>query len=358
MIFWIVLILLCLLAIGFAAWPLWRSAHRLSPLVATIIVFTVALSAGMYDAVGRPGVPSGRSVMDNGNLPPMDDVIASLEARLAENPNDMGGWNMLGRTYMTMRDYGAAAETYETIMELEGAQNAQTMVDLAIAIINRDESPIEGRTASLIENALALDPSNQAALFYAGVASANRGDLDTAADRWETLLGLNPPAEVRSILEENIAVWRGEAPPPAHGAAAGAPPESVVAEPESGTTEADPEAADGAVVSARIALSEEAMASITQNASVFIIARDPAAPMPPIAVARRMLTDLPAVVSLSDAQSMVAGRNLSAFAEIELLARVSLSGGPAAQSGDWFGSMLVRPAENNSVMLTIDRQVP
>ncbi len=346
MIFWIVLVLLCLLAIGFAVWPLWRRAHRLSPLVAAIIVFTVALSVGMYDAVGRPGVPSGRSVSENGNLPPMDDVIASLEARLAENPDDLGGWNMLGRTYTTMRNYEAAAETYEKIMELEGAQNAQTMVDLAIAIINRDQTPIEGRTASLIENALALDPSNQSALFYAGVASANRGDLETAAARWEILLGLNPPPEVRSILEQNIAIWRGEAAP-----AAAAAPEAATVAPEA-------EASDDAVVSARISLSEEAMASITQDASVFIIARDPAAPTPPIAVARRMLTELPAVVSLSDAQSMVAGRNLSAFAEIELLARVSLSGGPAAQSGDWFGSMLVRPAENRSVMLTIDRQVP
>ena len=342
MIFWIVLVLLCLLAIGFAVWPLWKGAHRLSPLVASIIVFTVALSVGLYDAVGRPGVESGPSGVNNSDLPPMDEVITSLEARLAENPDDLGGWTMLGRTYMTIGNYKAAADTYEKIMELEGAQNAQTMVDLAIAIINRDQSPIEGRTASLIENALALDPSNQAALFYSGVASANRGDTDTAADRWEILLGLNPPPEVRSVLEQNIAIWRGEMPATVPPAAAAGPSEP----------------ADDAVVSARIALSEEAMANITQNASVFIIARDPAAPSPPIAVARRMLTDLPAVVSLTDAQSMVAGRNLSAFAEIELLARVSLSGGPAAKSGDWFGSMLVRPAENNSVMLTIDRQVP
>lgn len=348
--FWVVLVLLCLLAIGFAAWPLWKSKHRLSPLVATIIVFMVAVSVGLYDTVGRPGVPSGRSGLNNGDLPPMDEVITSLEARLAENPEDIGGWSMLGRTYMTMRNYEAAAETYEKIMELEGAQNAQTMVDLAIAIINRDETPIEGRTASLIENALALDPSNQAALFYSGVAAANKGDTDLAAERWEILLGLNPPPEVRSILESNIAIWRGEAPAPEAPAAAAAP--AAVATP----TEGEP--ADDAVVSARISLSDEATANITQNASVFIIARDPAAPSPPIAVARRMLTDLPAVVSLSDAQSMVAGRNLSMFAEIELLARVSLSGGPAAQSGDWFGSMLVRPAENNSVMLTIDRQVP
>ena len=71
-----------------------------------------------------------------------------------------------------------------------------------------------------------------------------------------------------------------------------------------------------------------------------------------------MLSELPVVVGLSDSDSMVEGRNLSAFPEIEVLARVSLSGGPAAASGDWFGSMLVRPAENGSVSLVIDQQVP
>ena len=121
---------------------------------------------------------------------------------------------------------------------------------------------------------------------------------------------------------------------------------------------ADETVPDDAVVSARVALSEEAVAAINRDASVFIIARDPAAPSPPIAVTRRLLSELPAVVSLTDAQSMVEGRNLSAFAELEILARVSLSGGPAAASGDWFGSKLVRPAENRSITLTINQQVP
>ena len=342
--FWIVLVVLCLAAIGFAVWPLWRRSHRLTPLVAAIIVFTVAASAALYDNVGSPGVPSGRSGAENGELPPMDDVVASLQARLAANPEDLNGWNMLARTQMTLGDFAAAAESYEQIMALEDAQNAQTMVDLALAIMNRDGTAIEDRTASLIDSALALEPNNPSALFYAGIAAANRSDTDKAAAHWEILLGLNPPPEIRGILEQNIALWRGEAPP--------APTEMPAAEASA------PAPADDAVVSMTIALSEEAMASIGQEAAVFVIARDPAAPSPPIAVTRRMLSELPTVVSLTDAESMVAGRNLSAFAEIEVLARVSLSGGPAAQSGDWFGSMLVRPAERNAVNLTIDQQVP
>jgi len=343
--FWIILVVLCLLAIVFAILPLWRSAHRLSPMVATVIVLIVAVSAVLYDAVGSPGVPSGRGGADNGDLPNMQEAIASLEARLAANPDDVAGWQMLARSQASMRNYAASADTYEKIMELEGAQNAQTMVDLALSIMNRDGTPIEGRTASLIDSALALEPNNPAALFYSGVAAANRGDTDTAAGRWEILLGLNPPPEIRGILEQNIALWRGEELPDAP-AAATAPTDPV--------SDVDSDA----VVSVRVSLSEEGIAAISRDANVFIIARDPAAPSPPIAVTRRLLSELPAMVSLTDAQSMVAGRNLSAFAEIELLARVSLSGGPAAKSGDWFGSLIVRPAEENSVSITIDQQVP
>ena len=124
--------------------------------------------------------------------------------------------------------------------------------------------------------------------------------------------------------------------------------------PVSAATSDDPDA----VVTARVSLSDNALSAITTDANVFIIARDPAQPSPPIAVDRLRLSELPAVVSLGDAQSMVAGRSLSGFEEFELLARVSLSGSPAATSGDWFGALIVRPADERSVFLAIDQQVP
>ena len=342
--FWITLVVLCLAAILFAIWPLWRNSRRLTPAVSTIIVLIAGFSAGLYNYIGNPDVTSGRADAES-SLPGMQEAVSALEARLQSNPDDIGGWKMLGRTQMTLRDFVGAADSYEKAMDLEEAKVAQTLVDLAIAIMNRDQVPAQGRVASLLDSALAIEPNNPAALFYSGLAAAERGDTDTAARRWEILLGLNPPENIRGMLVQRIAEWRGESPPAAIPGAAAAPA-------------TDDSAPDDAVVSARIALSAEAVAAISTDANVFIIARDPAAPSPPIAVTRRLLSELPTVVSLSDAQSMVEGRNLSAFAELEILARVSLSGGPAAASGDWFGSRLVRPAENKSISLTIDQQVP
>jgi cytochrome c-type biogenesis protein CcmH len=104
-------------------------------------------------------------------------------------------------------------------------------------------------------------------------------------------------------------------------------------------------------------LSAEAAAALPANATVFVIARDPAAPMPPIAAIRRQLADLPMLVEMGDRESMVAGRNLSGFAEFELLARVSLSGQPMAAPGDWYGTVIVNPGADNDVELSIQTEV-
>ena len=105
-------------------------------------------------------------------------------------------------------------------------------------------------------------------------------------------------------------------------------------------------------------VSTSARAAITVDANVFIIARDVNVPVPPIAVTRRRVSELPMAVELGDRESMVAGRDLSAFAEFELLARVSMSGQPSEQPGDWYGSVIVKPGENNIIELSIDQEVP
>ena len=346
---WIAFAVLCLAALPFAVWPLYRSARRLTPTVAAVIVFTVVLTASLYNSVGSPGVPSGRS---GDSLQDMETVMEALEERLAENPEDLKGWQMFARSNMSLQRFDVAVTASERVMELEDGRNAQTLVDLAVALLSRDDAPIEGRPAALIDGALAIDPNNPAALFYSGVGAANRGDTDLAAQRWEILLGLNPPPEIRAVLEQRVAEWRGEP-------VASAPRDMPVNHPPIAAQEAAPPAADpDAVVTARVALSDGARAAIGVDANVFVIARDPAQPSPPIAVSRLRVSELPTVVSLGDSQSMVQGRARSGFEEFELLARVSLSGSPAATSGDWFGSLIVRPADGDSVSLSIDQQVP
>lgn len=325
---WVMLGLMSFVAIAFAIWPLCKDLPRQTWLTTLCIVFIAASAAGIYYGVGSPNIESGAS-----RAPDIQQMVASLAERLQKQPDDVNGWKMLGRSYMTLGNYGAAAEAYDRAVQLESARNAETLVELGVALIEGDGRVVSSHAVSVFENALALEPNNPEALFWGGIGAFNSGNASLAAERWETLLTTNPTPEVRDILQQRIALWRGESVP--------------VAAP----------ASPAGVVVANVSLSDVAKAALPKDAVIFIIARDPAQPSPPIAVVRRSLSELPLTVELGDDESMIPGRNLSAFEEFEMIARVSVSGTPTAQSGDWFASSIVRPAEYREIQLTISQQV-
>ena len=323
MILWSVIGLMSLAALGFLIWPLFRGEKRLTLLLAGVIVFAVAMSAGLYNYLGSPEVPSGA-----GSMPDVNQMVTSLAARLEKNPDDINGWKMLGRSYETLQDFDKSVAAYERAIELEQGRNPQTLVALAVVLMGQSSGELSERSSSLFENALALEPNNANALFYAGAAAANRGNTELAADRWEILLELDPPEEIKNLLLGKVDEWRG-----------------VRVE----QTEPLPD-----FIKVNISVSKEVTNVVASDTTVFVIARDPAQPSPPIAVARRQLAEFPSQVVLTDRDAMIPGRPLSAFANLEIIARVSLSGAPAAQTGDWFGSIIVDRSASDTIDLAID----
>jgi len=326
---WVVFILLCFLALAFLVWPLYRSSGRLTSVLAAVIVVTIGLSATLYHFIGNPGIPSGA-----GSTPPVDEMVVSLQERLEENPDDVNGWILLGRSYQSMKLYDEAIAALEKAVELEQGQNPQTLVGLGIALLEQQGGEASDRSTHLFENALALDPNNPNALFYAGGAAARRGDTALAADRWERLLAQEAPPEIRELLQRKISEWRGLPAPSAQ------------------------QEMPGGLISINLSVSDAALSDLPADATVYVIARDPAQPSPPIAVTPRRLSDLPAVVSLSDRDAMGAGRPLSGFSELEIIARVSVSGSPMAQSGDWSGTLLININDVQVFDLVIDQKTP
>lgn len=327
----LILGVLCLVAVVFAIWPLYRDSGRLTPVLAMIIVLVVGSSAALYLYIGQPGVPSGA-----GSAPDVGEMVNLLSERLAENPEDAQGWLILGQSQQALQQYDEAIAAFERALQLDKGQNAQTLLALAIALMEQQGGEMTDRSSSLFENALALESNNANALFYGGGAAARRGDVSLAADRWETLLGLSVSDEIQELLQRKINEWRGLPSPVA----------------------IDPVVVDGPIIIISISLSEEAISALPADATVFIIARALGQPSPPIAVARRQLADFPALVELSDRDAMIPNRKLSSFAEFEIVARVTVSGQPIAQSGDWSGSLIVSANSGQTIDLLIDQEVP
>ena len=312
---WLTLAVMLVAAAAVVAWPLIKHEKRLTAYSTGAVVFVLALSAAIYAAIGTP---------QGTRLASIDDMVAGLDQRLQENPNDLAGWKMLGRSYSELRQFDKAIHAFERAVELESSTNGQTLADLGEAIMMQDQRALTGRAGELFENAIAASPNNPKALFYGGLAAMERGERLLAADRWEALLALSPPDGIQEVLRQRIAELRGEQFTPQPG------PETPV-------------------VSAAIELAPDA--------TLFVFARDPARPSPPLAAVRRRVSELPAVIAIADSDAMIPGRPLSEFSELEIVARVSMSGQPIAQPGDWYGETTVRPAESGEISIVIDQEV-
>jgi cytochrome c-type biogenesis protein CcmH len=326
---WVLIAVMLAAAVLIVAVPLYRADKGLSATMVLSVLTVTVLSALMYYQIGTPDSDS-RPV---DQAPDVAEMVTSLAARLENNPDDLSGWKMLGRSYFNLRNFPGAIAAFEKAVELEDGQDGQTLTDLGEAVLYSDQNSIVGRAGDLFENALALSPNNPKALFYGGMASIQRGDKALGAQRWEALLATSPPPNVQEILRQQIAELTGEAPVAVATAAAGG-------------------------ISVSVSLGEAAVAANLSDTTVFIIARDPAQPSPPIAAVRMRLVELPTQISVSDADAMIPGRVPSGFDRLEIIARVSLAGQPIAAAGDWFGDAVINTADTDSVQIVIDQQVP
>jgi len=316
-------------------WPVYRRHHRIPLISAAMLVTVTGLSVGLYSAIGTPHADSAQPGKIN-----IEEAVANLDARLQENPDDVDGWKMLGRSYMEIGNLPKAVASLEKAVKLEASGNGETLIMLGEALFRSDTASITGRAGRLFESGLALAPSDPRGLFFGGLAAASRGAKLLAADRWEKFLAQAPPMDMQDALRRRIAEWRGEE-------ATGAPPPTARSEAESAP-----------VVSVNVRIGDTAASGIDPDASVFIIARDPEKPAPPVAVVRRRATELPAVVAIGDSNAMIPGRLPSAYAQLEIVVRVSASGKPLAQSGDWFGQGIFVPDNGQSISIVVDQQVP
>jgi cytochrome c-type biogenesis protein CcmH len=134
MLFWILAAIVLAVFTFIACLPLFRTKSGWTP-VALALVFLLPVAALMiYKNVGAPegidvsGSPAGHASnsTDPGEI---DDMVASLRAKLTESREDLEGWILLSRTLKTMQRYPEALEALETAHRI-APDDAFVMVEL------------------------------------------------------------------------------------------------------------------------------------------------------------------------------------------------------------------------------------
>lgn len=153
-----------------------------------------------------PESPSAESSQPDSQMgqPNIQANVAALAKRLEQNPNDVQGWAMLGRSYTSMEKYQEASDAYAKATALK-SDDADLWADYAFTMAMVNGQRLQGKPQELIAKSLQLDPDNAKALELAGSAAFETKNYKQAIVYWQRLLAKTPAgSELASTISQRI----------------------------------------------------------------------------------------------------------------------------------------------------------
>lgn len=328
-----------------------RSRSGYMTLLLTVLLLP-ALAIVTYAQVGRPqafdAAATPPSAADAGSGIDMNQAVAGLAAKLAQDPDDGKGWALLGRAYQSMQKSEQAIDAFKRARELL-PDDPDLMADYAQALVMAGGKDFSGEPRQLLDRALTIQPDNQRALWLRGVAENQAGEHAASVATWTHLLGLLPPdSPVAASVQAQIDEALSKAGLPAVAASAQSTPQTD-----------DSSVANAPRLTVSVSVDPSIAAQVEPSMSVFVFARAVNGPPMPLAIQRLTVSQLPTTLTLDDSNGMLPNMKLSDFPQVVIGARISRSGDPIAQGGDW--QTLSDPVETkrkDTIVLTIDQIVP
>lgn len=414
--FWIITVLLLLVAAAFILWPLWRTQQSGNEVVRDAANLEIM----------RDQLAEMQADFDNGLLTPeaFEQGKRELEARVLEevkepqaaahglrnphrqlaivlvailpllavglyyqigNPKAIGfvepmsGVGEMGtvhgqgaidklekRIADNPQDIDALVVLARSYTELERYADAARTYDKATKLVPTEailwadyadalamaHGQLAGAPTKLLDKALALEPDNMKALALAGSAAMERGDYPAAIRHWERLLKQLPPESQDAQMIHEGLRQAQEFDAHLKG---GKPPR--MADNKENLPQIMPQAGGGGQerISGTVVLSDAMKSKVEPGDTLFILARAAQGPKMPLAILRKQASDLPLKFELDDSMAMAPEMKLSAFDQVVVVARISKSGNAMPQAGDLQGvSGIVKPG-SSGIRVVIDQ---
>ncbi len=313
-----------------------------------VFVLLLALSFGLYRFWGAADEVRATELLIYASEAELTaDEYAELDQRLsasiARNPEVMEWTYLHARLLQRQGQYADAAAAYDELLQTLPEDRTEDRAALLalkaqMQFFARGQQADEELYATVTE-ALALVPDQQQALGLAGIMAFELGYYRDAIDHWRGLWKDLPQGMESMALENGIrrAAER---------------------------LEADDETVDlswlvRAGIQVTVDIAPQVRQSVQPTDLVFILARAVDGPPVPLAVQRMTVADLPVTLVLDDSMAMAPGMNLSSADTVTVTARISLTGNPVAQPGDWQTQVADVPTQDTQPLsLTIDTLVP
>jgi len=311
---------------------------RSVPLIAAVLVPLVGY--GLYMHWGASDkVQMARQFSEQPRT--VGEMTAHLEQAVKEQPDSAEAWYFLGRTYMNQERPADAAKAFARVVELAGRQ-PELLGQWAQAQYFAGDRQWSEQLQALTDEALQADPQELTSLGLLGIAAYEEGRYQDAVRFWEQLVAALPENDPsREAIRGGIERARQQVDGGSGNAAAGEAPAAA-------STQA-------AALQIQVQLDPKVAETVSPEDSVFVFARAVNGPPVPLAAKRLTVGDLPATVTLSDADAMVPSLKISSVEQVTVMARVSRTGD--ATKGEWMGQSeaLETRGDKNAVRLMIDR---
>ena len=374
--FWIFAVALLAVSAILISWPLFTGPAK-DKLTGLFIVLMLPLTGMLlYQTIGTPAainLPAATPQQTAQAQQPhsaqggqMEELVASLQQRMQENPDDPEGWLILGRSLKSMQRFPEALEALANANRLI-PNNPMIMVELAETSLFASGQPdISPEARQLLESALEIDPAHQKGLWLMGMVSAQDGDDAKAISLWEKLLQQLDPASgaAQSVTEQiTMAQTRLGQTPAAAMATTAVAEQSQAAEPAAVVTEPEVDAAPTTVaesgIPVTVSISDELGAAIPANATLFVFIPPAGARGMPLAVIRLAPRGFPMALNFCDAALLNPGMALLACEKRDRRARVSMRGGVVPAAGDYQANLVtVDTSAVTKIALHLDQRVP
>ncbi|RKZ66296.1 MAG: c-type cytochrome biogenesis protein CcmI [Candidatus Parabeggiatoa sp. nov. 3] len=227
----------------------------------------------------------------------------------------------------------------------------EVLSDFADFLAKSNDNQFVGLPNTLLESALRIDPNHQKALWFSSMAAMEKGDYRVAIKYLGRLSAQMPPeaVEFKTILERQIAMAKQRL----QGGRAD------IASPHATTSETKTESGDTmAKIEVHVSLAPALQEKVKPGDTLFIYATPMDSRMP-LAVVKKLASELPTSATLDDSLAMMQTSKLSQFQEVTVWGRISRSGDAIPRSGDLQGKISPVVVNNaGSVEITIDRIVP
>ncbi len=320
--------------------PAPRPASRLPVLATAALVPVVAFV--VYFAVGNPSALVRQAESPHLSAQQVEAMVQRLAEKMRENPNDVEGWKLLGRSYAALGRFDQAVEAFSKAAAA-APRDPDLLADFADVLAMAQNQKLDGEPEKLVKRALELDPNHMKSLALAGTAAYERKDYAAAATYWQRMLpNVQPGSEDERVIQQNVNEAR---------ALAGIGKDA--AKPQA------PRAAAAAKAALRgtVSLSPQMKSKAAPEDTVYVFARAAEGPPLPLAIARAQVRDLPYRFQLDDSMAMNPAMSLSAFPRVVVTARISKSGNAAPQPGDLQGASGPVANDAAAVSVVIDSQV-